>query len=50
MEYGDIGVIFLLARQRVFGISVFGSGLRKQPPLDRFLIWYTADLKAALKS
>ena len=35
MEYGDIGVIFMLARQRVFGISVFGSGLRKQPPLDR---------------
>jgi hypothetical protein len=50
MEYGDIGVIFMLARQRVFGISVFGSGLRKQPPLDRFLLWYTADLKAALKS
>ncbi len=50
MEYGDVGVIFLLARQRVFGISVFGSAQRKRPPLDRFLIWYTADLKAALKS
>jgi hypothetical protein len=50
MEYGDVGVVFLLARQRVFGMSVIGTGLRKQPPLDRFFIWYTADLKAALKS
>lgn len=50
MEFGDVGVVFLLARQRVFGMSVFGTGLRKQPALTRFLIWYTADLKAALRS
>ena len=50
MEYADVGVVFLLARQRVFGMSAFGTGLRKQPPFDRFFIWYTADLKAALRS
>jgi len=50
MEYSDVGVIFLLARRRVFGMSVFGPGPRRQAPIDRFFIWYTADLKAALTS
>jgi hypothetical protein len=48
MEYRDIGVIFLLAQQRVFGMSVVGTGVRKQAPLVRFLIWYSSDLKALL--
>jgi hypothetical protein len=49
MDYSDIGVVFLLARQRIFGMSVVGNGARKQAPVDRFLIWYSGDLKAALK-
>jgi hypothetical protein len=49
MDYGDIGVAFLLAQQRVFGMSVVGTGARKQAPLLRFLIWYSGDVKALLK-
>jgi hypothetical protein len=45
MDYSDIGVLFLLARQRVYGISVVGSGAHKQPPLHRFLLWFTSDLR-----
>ena len=45
MDYSDIGVLFLLARQRVYGISVVGSGAHKQPPPHRFLLWFTSDLR-----
>ncbi|MGH8232233.1 MAG: hypothetical protein ACRESY_10465 [Steroidobacteraceae bacterium] len=49
MEYGDIGAAYLLAKQRVFGISVVGSGAHRQPPTDRFLNWYLNELRAALR-
>jgi hypothetical protein len=46
MDYSDIGVLFLLARQRVYGISVVGTGVHKQPPPRRFLLWFTSDLRS----
>jgi hypothetical protein len=49
MDYADIGVTFLLAQQRVFGMSVAGPGGRKQAPLLRFLVWYSGDVKALLR-
>jgi hypothetical protein len=39
MEYRDIGVIFQLRQQRVYGISVVGTGPSKPMPLNRFLSW-----------
>jgi hypothetical protein len=39
MDYRDIGVMFLLKKQRVFGISVTGLQARKPIPADRFLKW-----------
>jgi hypothetical protein len=49
MDYNDMGVVFVLARRRVYGISVVGTGPRKQASLDRFLIWLTSDLKAEFR-
>jgi hypothetical protein len=49
MEYGDLAIAFLLSRQRVFGMAVLGNGARKQPPLWRFLTWYSSDLGAQLR-
>jgi hypothetical protein len=49
MEYGDIGVTYLLAQQRVFGMSVAGPAAHKQAPLLRFLIWYSGEVKAMLR-
>lgn len=48
MDYDDIGVTFLLTQQRVFGMSVVGTGGRKRAPLLRFLIWYSGEVKALL--
>ena len=49
MEYADVGAGFLLAKQRVYGIWVVGSGARKAPPLERFLPWFANEVKAALQ-
>lgn len=39
MEYSDLGLVFLLARQRVYGISVRGTDAHKRVSISRFLIW-----------
>ncbi len=49
MDYADIGATFFLAKERIYGVSIAGTGVRKQPPPDRFVPWYTSDLKAALR-
>jgi hypothetical protein len=49
MDYGDIGITYLLTQQRVFGMSVAGPGGHKQAPLLRFLIWYSGEVKALLR-
>jgi hypothetical protein len=49
MDYADIGAAFLLAKQRVYGIAIVGTGIQKQPPWDRFLMWYLSELKAELR-
>jgi hypothetical protein len=36
MDYGDIGLVFLLKRQRVFGIYLYGTESRMQIPMNRF--------------
>ena len=44
MDYRDIGVIFLLRKQRVYGISMTGLEARKPVPMGRFLIWLIGTL------
>ncbi len=39
MDYRDIGVMFLLKKQRVYGISVTGTKARKPVSMQRFLAW-----------
>jgi hypothetical protein len=39
MDYGDIGLVFLLKRQRVFGIYLYGSQSRRPIPMNRFKLW-----------
>jgi hypothetical protein len=39
MDYHDLGVIFLLKKQQVFGISVIGLQARKPIPMGRFVRW-----------
>ena len=46
MAYDDLGVVFLLARQRVYAISVMGAGAQRPIRLDRFLIWVASDLRS----
>jgi hypothetical protein len=49
MDYDDIGVMFLLARQRVYALSVVGAEAPRQVPLARFLIWATSDLRTEFR-
>jgi hypothetical protein len=44
MDYGDIGLVFLLKRQRVFGIYLYGSESRVQIPMNRFKLWLAETL------
>jgi hypothetical protein len=49
MDYSDIGLLFLLTRQRVYSISVLGTESPKQVPFNRFLAWLSGELKADLR-
>jgi hypothetical protein len=49
MDYSDIGVLFLLTRQRVYSISVLGTDTHKQIPSNRFLMWLANELKSELR-
>jgi hypothetical protein len=39
MDYTDIGLVFLLKRERVFAIYVYGTESRKSLPVSRFKVW-----------
>jgi len=47
MDYRDIGAIFLLKKQRVYGISVVGPQTDRPIPMRRFLGWMAGTLWAA---
>jgi len=49
MDYSDIGVEFLLARQRVYAISIVGTGAARQAPISRFLIWISSNQRTDFK-
>jgi hypothetical protein len=44
MIYDDLGLVFLLAQQRVYGISVQGIDAHKREPIGRFLEWSIGQL------
>lgn len=49
MDYDDLGVEFLLARQHVYALSVIGATAPRQMALTRFLRLVASDLRSALK-
>ncbi|HEY4974476.1 MAG TPA: hypothetical protein VII41_12755 [Steroidobacteraceae bacterium] len=49
MIYDDIGVVLLLARQRVFALSVIAASAPRPLPLDRFLVLVANDLRTVFK-
>jgi hypothetical protein len=49
MIYDDIGVVLLLARQRVFALSVIAATVPRPLPLSRFLVLVMNDLRTAFK-
>ena len=49
MDYSDIGAEFLLARQRVYAISIVGTGAARQAPISRFLIWISSNQRTDFK-
>jgi hypothetical protein len=44
MEYSDIGLAFLLKRQRIFAIYLYGTGSPKQVPTNRLRAWLASTL------
>ena len=49
MDYRDIGVMFLLKKQRVYGISVTGTKARKPISMHRFLAWVAGNFGCGRK-
>jgi hypothetical protein len=44
MEYSDIGLAFLLKRQRIFAIYLYGAGSPKRIPTNRLRVWLAETL------
>jgi hypothetical protein len=44
MDYSDIGLVFLLKRQRVFAIYLYGTEAHKPLPMNRFKVWIAETL------
>lgn len=44
MEYSDIGLAFLLKRQRIFAIYLYGTGSPKHVPTNRLRAWLAETL------
>jgi hypothetical protein len=49
MDYADIGVVFLLARERVYAISVIAAAAPREMSLSRFLVLVVNDLRTEFK-